>query len=209
MGTSSLDRLPLRERKKLKTRRAIQEHAMRLFTEHGYDGTTVEQIADAAEVSPSTFFRYFPTKEDVVLTDEYDELMEDLFQARPADEPVVESLRQVMHQLLTEMYASDTEHLLARVKLIYSVPALRARLMDHNRTHGNIEALIGERIGRPADALEIKLFVGAFLGLLQVVILTWVEDGGTAPLPALIENAFDFLQAGLPLNPPAGRQRTG
>ena len=73
----------LRERKKAKTRAAIQEHALRLFMEQGYEQTTVEQIADAAEVSPSTFFRYFPTKEDVVMYDAFDPLMVEAFRAQP------------------------------------------------------------------------------------------------------------------------------
>ncbi|MFE3151052.1 TetR/AcrR family transcriptional regulator, partial [Streptomyces sp. NPDC059218] len=62
----------LRERKKLRTRIAIRQAAYRLIAEQGYEATTVEQIAAAAEVSPSTVFRYFPAKEDIVLTDEYD-----------------------------------------------------------------------------------------------------------------------------------------
>src|SRR5262252_2552636 len=67
----------LRERKKQKTRWAIQEHALRLIAEQGYDATTVDQIAAAAEISPSTFFRYFPTKEDLIIEDEYDAVLEE------------------------------------------------------------------------------------------------------------------------------------
>src|SRR5256885_14709692 len=74
----------LRERKKARTRAAIREHALRLFHEQGYQRTTVEQIAAAAEVSPSTFFRYFPTKEDLVLQDDMDTRMVEAFERQPA-----------------------------------------------------------------------------------------------------------------------------
>jgi hypothetical protein len=75
----------LRERKKAKTRAAIQHHALRLFREHGYEETTVEQIAEAAEVSESTLYRYFPTKEDLVLWDEFDPLLIEAFRAQPPE----------------------------------------------------------------------------------------------------------------------------
>ncbi len=74
----------LRERKKARTRASIREHALRLFREQGYHATTVEQIAAAAEVSPSTFFRYFPTKEDVVLQDDMDTRMVEALERQPA-----------------------------------------------------------------------------------------------------------------------------
>ena len=74
----------LRERKKARTRAAIRDHALRLFRENGYQRTTVEQIAEAAEVSVSTFFRYFPTKEDVVLQDDMDTRMIEAFERQPA-----------------------------------------------------------------------------------------------------------------------------
>src|SRR5437016_8102361 len=90
--------LGLRERKKAKTRAAIQAEALRLFREQGYDATTVEQIADAAEVSPSTFFRYFPTKEDVLLRDDMDELWLDLLRAQPPGLPPLPALRAALHE---------------------------------------------------------------------------------------------------------------
>src|SRR4029450_4190887 len=91
----------LRERKRTRTRLMIQAEAFRLFAEKGYSETTVEEIADAAAISPRTFFRYFPTKEDVVLWDEYDPQVAELLAARPAEEPVAESVRAVLRQELT------------------------------------------------------------------------------------------------------------
>src|SRR5206468_9013892 len=83
----------LRERKKRKTRWLIQAQALRLFREQGYDQTTVDQIAAAAEISPSTFFRYFKTKEDVVLEDEYDPMLLGAFDAAPPDLRPIPALR--------------------------------------------------------------------------------------------------------------------
>jgi len=69
----------LRQRKKARTRAELQRHALRLFRDRGYAATTVDDIAAAADVSRSTFFRYFPSKEDVVLFDDVDPLMAEAF----------------------------------------------------------------------------------------------------------------------------------
>src|ERR1700727_3243451 len=83
----------LRERKKIKLRRAIQTAALRLFEAQGYEHTTVEQIAEAAETSTTTFYRYFPTKEDVVIDDDYDPIIEDTIATRPSGEALSDTVR--------------------------------------------------------------------------------------------------------------------
>src|SRR5207245_11555285 len=110
MTTSSSDqRLGLRERKKLKTRKAIQENAFRLFAEQGYEATTVEQIAEAAEVSPSTFFRYFPSKEEVVLQDDFDPLIYEVLLAQPAELSPIEAVRQTVVSLVRTMPSDEQQ----------------------------------------------------------------------------------------------------
>src|SRR5215467_5528655 len=95
----------LRERKKAKTRAAIQQHALRLIQEQGYEATTIEQIAEAAEVSPSTFFRYFPTKEDVVLYDDLDPLLFAAFEAQPAELNPIQAMRCALREVFTSLTA--------------------------------------------------------------------------------------------------------
>src|SRR6476660_5668072 len=96
-GARSFD---LRERKRTRTRLMIQTEALRLFDEKGYAQATVEEIADAAAISPRTFFRYFPSKEDVVIWDEYDPRALDLLTSRPDDEPLAEAFRAVLRETL-------------------------------------------------------------------------------------------------------------
>ncbi len=91
----------LRERKKARTRETIQRHALQLFFEQGYDRTTVDQIAAAAEVSPSTFFRYFGSKEEVVAFDAMDEVMIATFLAQPAELTAVQAVRATLRQIFS------------------------------------------------------------------------------------------------------------
>ncbi|WP_131742540.1 acyl-CoA-like ligand-binding transcription factor [Actinomadura roseirufa] len=193
--------LPLRERKKLKTRRAIQDHALRLFGEQGYDETTVEQIAAAAEISPSTFFRYFPTKEDVVVTDEYDPIMAQMFRAQPPGMSPLEALRAVFRELLPLMYESEMETITTRLRLTASVPAVRARTFEsmHDGTLRVLKEITAERVGRPGTDPEVEAFTWAVVGVLQAALYRWLDGEPLENLPALIDRNLDFLGRGCPL----------
>ncbi|WP_414505247.1 TetR/AcrR family transcriptional regulator [Streptomyces sp. NEAU-L66] len=190
----------LRERKKIQTRQAIRRAAYRLFEEQGYDATPIDQIAEAADVSPSTVFRYFPTKEDIVLTDEYDTVLEAGLRARPADEPMVESMRRVTVEALREIAAADRGELVQRIRLIREVPAIRGRTAENTaRDAALLSAVLAERTGRRADDLELRVISAAILAALQEAMLNWVEGGESAELEALIDQTMDVLARGLTL----------
>lgn len=196
-----LSRLPLRERKKLRTRRAIQDHALRLFGEQGYDETTVEQIAAAAEISPSTFFRYFPTKEDVVVTDEYDPIMAQIIRDQPPEVSAIEALRAMLREILPQLYADDLEALRTRMRLTATVPAVRGRTFESMRgTFDLMSEAIGERTGRAADDPDVEAFSWAVLGVMQAAMNRLIEDKVSyEDLPALLDHYLEFLARGCPL----------
>ncbi|HEY0537387.1 MAG TPA: TetR family transcriptional regulator [Actinoallomurus sp.] len=204
MSTPPLERpldqkLSLRERKKLKTRRAIQEHALRLFRERGYDATTVEQIAEAAEVSPSTFFRYYPTKEDTVLSDEYDSLIVESLRAQPPELSPAAAARNTLREIVGAMLADDRERLLDRTRLLLAVSALRARQWDQMRESQDLLVdVLAERLGRPAADLKIRSFVAAILAVWETAIMAWVGDDGRGDLLGMLDRGIDFLAAGCP-----------
>ena len=194
------DRLGLRERKKLKTRRSIQQHALRLFHEQGYDATTVEQIAEAAEVSPSTFFRYFPTKEDTVLTDEYDPLIVESLRAQPPDLPPAVVARNTLHEIIGGMLADDRQRILDRARLLRSVSVLRSRQWDQMReTQDLMVGVLAERLGRPAADLELRSFVAAVLAIWETTVIAWVDGDGHGDLLEMLDQGITFLAAGCPL----------
>jgi AcrR family transcriptional regulator len=179
-----------RQRKKTATRDRIRASALRLFREQGYDATTVEQIAAAAGVSHMTFFRYFPAKEDVALSDSYDPLIASHIAQTPADWPLTQRIRAVLAEGLRQVYATDRDTLLAQNKLIVTTPALRDRLWaDQIAT----QQLILDALGDPHPSFQARVTVAACLAATSTAILTWVENDGTPELPDLIEQAFDTL----------------
>ncbi|MET9534792.1 TetR family transcriptional regulator [Streptomyces sp. NPDC006649] len=188
----------LRERKKLKTRQTIRREAYRLFADQGYAATTVERIAEAAEVSPSTFFRYFPTKEDVVLDDEYAPVLADALRSRPAGEPVVDAIRHALTGSLAQLLGADREELLFRARLACTVPAVRVRAADEQlRSQDAVAALILERTGRERGDLEAHCAAAAVTAVFSAVVRHWTEGGGAEDLAELFDRQLLLLTAGL------------
>jgi len=194
----------LRERKKAKTRAAIREHAMRLFEQQGYAATTVDQIAEAADVSPSTFFRYFPTKEDVVLADDYDPIVVTALRAQPADLDPVEAIRRSLRELFGQLTEEQWEQERRRQQLIHTVPDLRMR---HQQQYAEaitlLAGVVAERAGLAADDFSARVLAGAVIGAALAATrggammaqgTTYFED---------FDRALALLQAGLPVGPGA------
>jgi AcrR family transcriptional regulator len=185
----------LRERKKARTRASIREHALRLFREQGYDATTVDQIAEAAEISPSTFFRYFPTKEDVVLQDDFDILAIGSFLEQPPELSLVGAFRAAAKETLASVSEAELAGLKDTTALIMTVPELRARAMDeYSRTINVIASAAAQRTGRSADDPAVMTAAGAIVGVIMAATLPWqgLADESMSPT-----DMFDRIDAGL------------
>ena len=179
-----------RERRKAETRQRLQEQALRLFVERGFEATTVEQIAAAAGVSHMTFFRYFPTKEDAVLSDSFDPLLVAAIQARPRTEDPVTRIRVAVRAGLGAIYPEAREALLVRTRLSLRTPALRARLWENQFATRDLLAGALED-GEPSFATRV--LASACLATLTTALEEWVAGDGTAELPDLIDEAFQVL----------------
>jgi AcrR family transcriptional regulator len=197
----------LRERKKQKTRESIQREAMRLIQKQGYDQTTIEQIAAAVEISPSTFFNYFPTKEDVVLYDAYDPVLAKLILERPADEPLSISLRRVL-ETMGDVFDRDRDIILARGKLWFEVPALRARIWEElDKAQLFMSGLIAQRSGRAAGDFETRVAVMVMVSAAMEAMREWLRRDGQGSFVTLVNRALDLVEAGARLDDLAAPQQ--
>jgi len=189
----------LRERKKAKTRASIREHALRLFREQGYTATTVEQIAAAAEVSPATFFRYFPTKEDVVLQDDMDVVTLQALDEQPAELGPIAAMRAATVAMLAVLTPDDLARLHETTKLSISVPEIRARAVEEfTRTIEVVAAALARRAGRAPDDFATRNVASAIIGVIMGATLAGPDPGGDDMFER-IDAALAHLEAGLPL----------
>jgi AcrR family transcriptional regulator len=184
----------LRERKKARTREAIIDAALDLFGRKGFDSTTIEDIAAAADVSPRTFFRYFDSK------------IAPLLAARPASEGPLEALRQVMQQMLLELLADPS--VVREFQVMMSAPTLRKLAREHfYEEEAELVSAFAARLGTDDADLTANVMAGAAASAIWAVIDRWLAEGTEVErLPPMIDEAFTLLEQGFsPARPPARR----
>jgi len=199
VSSTETPKLGLRERKKIKTRETIQWHAIRLFKEQGYNETTVEQIAEAAEVSPSTFFRYFPTKESIILEDDYDPLLIEIFQKQPPELSPIQALRSAVKSGFAKIPAEGRKAIQERMQLSMTIPEVRAASLNQlMNTLQMIAGLVSGRVGRKPDDPFVMNFAGAVIGAFMSA-QAFAANHPEADYIELFDQALAHLEAGLPL----------
>jgi len=177
----------------------IQAHAVRLFTERGYDATTVTDVAEAAAVSPMTVYRHFPTKEDLVIVDRHGELVAERIAASSAGQPLVRRIGGALIESATTLtgaghgddLTANEQFLLARLRLMISTPALRARHLDN---HYALQQAIVDALGvdgtDPDTAFHAQAAASACLAAMHTALVRWAKDDGRTALPGVIAKAL-------------------
>jgi AcrR family transcriptional regulator len=201
-------RAPLRERKKLATRRLLRQAALELVAERGFARVTVEDIAEAADVSPRTFFNYFPSKEAAIsgsAATQGAQLRERIVHDSPG-EPVLDVLREVMvsgARMVTEdlrELGGDPAYWLGRMRVARADPQLRAAhagqmtMIERTITEG-----LAERLGTDPDQDPYPgLLCAAATGVFRASMTFWASSGGAVALEQLVDLSFRALADGLP-----------
>ncbi|MCP2159635.1 TetR/AcrR family transcriptional regulator [Williamsia serinedens] len=200
-GTGSAGDRPvgLRERHKRRTRAAIRTAALRLCLEQGFAATTVEQIAAEAEVSATTFFRYFPSKEDVIISDDLLEDRPPMFVGAPPGMSAFDLVRWEVRNLFEWSADDEWAGNRDRVRLIRSDPVLTAAQQDlFERRLGEGTKVLAEYLGRPLDDFGVRVFLGAVTGAINQVIDPEEDPEPDVAMQAVMD-VLDLLERGIPL----------
>ena len=189
-----------RERKKLETRAALEAAALRLFAERGYEQTTVDEIAEAADVAVRTFFRYFQSKQHVLFGDVALGIAARLRTAlreRPAKETPVEAVRAALGAMELDD-AEQQRQVLDRLRLLQRLPELGGTYhLLFQQLHDVIAEEVAERTGKPVADLHPQLLAAAATGALKAALTVFEVSGGRRQLAELRDKAYTLLTAGL------------
>jgi AcrR family transcriptional regulator len=187
----------LRQRKRIRTKQMVQREALGLFADKGYDQTTVDDIAHAAAISPRTFFRYFPSKEDVVLWDEYDERpLREVLRIRPGEDPFAQLILRI-REIFADIYYKDPELLLTRTRLSFTVPEIRARFLHAQLLLiGPYFEELAAAVGAPRDDLRLPVTLAAVYSAMIIAVERWQRHDGRDDLLRLFDDAIAALAAG-------------
>jgi len=193
-------RLGLRERRKRLTAAELEAAAYRLFGERGFDAVTVDDIAAEADVSRRTFFRYFASKEDVLLADHFVQLarLREAMADRPADEPIVTALRNALMSLTSD-FEDRKEMIITRARLMRDTPSLQARSLVHQKLWEDaMQEMVAARLGvDPVADLRPGLVSATTLAAMRVAFTNWLAAGCDGDLIKLTTEALDLLDGGL------------
>ena len=174
------------------TRARLQREALRLFTDRGYDETTVADIAAAAGVTQMTFFRYFPAKELVVVDDPYDPAIARAVAVQADDLPVVERVRRGLLAAWEQLEDADDAEFRLRLRIGAGHRGLRARMRENSvRTEAAIADALTER-GVPA--FQAAVAAAAVIGALTAALLEWANDPDAAPMGEAVTAALALLE---------------
>ncbi len=202
--------LPLRQRKKLATRRAIRRVALDLFAEQGFSHVTVEDIAAAADVSPRTFFNYFPSKEAVLFG--ADPGLAEESRARLVCDLPGRSALDVLRVVLADqarMFAAELTELggdparwARQMKAAHADPQLRVAQAAHMAVvESRFASALADRLGSDLDRDPYPtVLAGAAMGVLRAAVSFWASSGGAVPVEQLTDAAFQALADGFPEN---------
>ena len=189
----------LRERKKLRTRADLTDAAFRLFTERGFDETTIDDIVEQVEVSPRTFFRYFDSKEDVVIGffDDMGLELRSALAARPEQEPPFAAVREALRSLV-DVYTAQADRVMAAKRLSFDTPAIRARLLDkHARWENGVTEELATRLGVDADRdPRPRLIAAVALAAFSTAVGGWCSSRGGDDLHTLVDDALEAVAHG-------------
>jgi AcrR family transcriptional regulator len=189
----------LRERKKAKTRRRVMTAALGLFGERGFDGTTVEAIAAAADIAPRTFFRYFPTKVDVLFADHEDlvALLRRTLTDRPSDESIARAVRRAT-LIGVDRLLDDPSIYLTRSGLADSIPAASSRSRQLDADYENViaAAIAAEQGVDPITDLHARVEARALWSASRAARQVWLATDGATDPRRLLNDAFDLVERG-------------